>query len=63
MCYDRNKHPVKGGHFYVMLMDYGLSFTLLLNPPYFFEDILHTLHIFYNICSVPGVEKTNVQLR
>ena len=23
-------------------MDYGLSFTLTLNPPYFLEDILYT---------------------
>jgi len=33
------KHPVKGGHYYVMLD--GVSFTLLFNPPNFLEDILH----------------------
>ena len=39
-----------------------LQFTLFLNPPHFLKDSLHILSILY-ITSVPGVERTNVQLR
>ena len=53
------------GHCYVMVNETkGLSFILSLNPFHFLEDLQveHALHTLY-ICSVPGVERANMQLR
>ena len=69
ICYERNltwygtdKQPIKQCHAR-LTMDCSMSFTLLLNPLCSLEDIAHILQLILHICSVPGVEKTNVQLR
>ena len=61
--YRRNKNPITGRHCYVMLngqMDCCLGYHI---TPHFLEDCVHILHIPCICLHLPGIERTNMELR
>ena len=70
VCCDRNlscaecKQPIIGGDYCCHgQLTNGVLFRLSHNLSHFLKDCLHILHILYICLHLPGIERTNMELR